>query len=740
MRGVFLYVLLVISIANASNMLTQEKTSSKDSKAQLFELSANSVTSQGNIITAQENAFLLSEDIYMYADVITYDRESKDVALNGNVRVYYGDMLFIDAGSVHINLQTKHASITPAFLLGGDGLWVSSEQLESTQNIYSFKKAIVSSCDVQFPIWHINATSGSYNTQKEYVSAWNTRLYLGSLPLFYVPYFTFSTGTTRKSGLMPLEFGSTSREGYVFLVPFYLAPFNSWDMTFSPQFRTQRGNGLHYELRIADNKNNVATLNVGYFRQYENYLKTYDLKNKEIYGFDFKYERNGIFEPLFSNYKDNLFIDITYMNDLDYKHLQTVNGRFNTRLSTSRLNYFGQNGNHFLGIYGKYYLDLSNLNNNKDTPQVLPTVQYHHYISPLFFNNLFYSLNIESKNITRLSGYTYTQNAISLPLGVTVPLFKNFANLSGKIDAFASNVSLGNAQNINDPFSLQSVRTSMNYTYANYQIAINSDIAKAYKHFFHTAHFDSQFSAPLYYYAQEGLDSMRYEAYSQLAKTLSAAQLAQYWNPNDIIDISANRPKADVRLANYFYNTSGKEIAFYRIHQRIFTNDSALSVNQPLRQEIGVNLFNGITFASNLFYSHNTKRFNEASLTLNINKFGLIANASYFFKLDEDAMLKSGAYNNVYSSAFLRANARYDFGYFTLDANVGYDGANGILKDWSVVFSRDIACFGIGLKFATDVRPVFTNSGIDTLSNQYIKIEFRFSPLTPIGFTQKLQN
>lgn len=738
MRVVICSIMLSVSIVMANDTATINK-SKTDSKPQLFELSANNVTSQGNVITAQENAFLLSEDIYMYADIITYDRESKDITLRGNVNVYYGEMLFIDTQSVDINLQTKQASITPAFLLGQGGLWVASEQLASNESVYSFKKAIISSCDVQLPIWHINASSGFYNTQKEYVSAWNTRLYLGSLPLFYVPYFTFSTGTTRKSGLMPLEFGSTSREGYVFLTPFYLAPFNSWDMTFTPQFRTQRGNGLHYEFRIADNKNSVATLRVGYFKQYENYLRNYDLKNKEIYGFEFNYKKEGIFESLFSDYKDNLFAELTYMNDLDYKRLQTVNGRFNTRLSTSRLNYFGQHNNHYIGIYGKYFLDLSSTN-NQSTYQTLPSIQYHHYITPLFLDNIFYALDIESKNITRQSGYTYTQNSISLPLGITVPLFKNFMNISGRFDGFASNVELGNAQNINDPFTNRTVRTSMNYAYANYQVTLNSDIVKAYKNFFHTAHFDSQFSAPLYYYAQEGLDSARYEAYSQLTKNISAASLAQYWNPNDIVDISANKPKVDVKLSNYFYNTKGREIMFYRIYQRIFTNDSQLSVNQPLRQEIGINLFDGFTFAGNIFYSHNTHRFNEASLTLNFNKFGLSVNTSYFFKLDEDVMLKSSAYNNVYSSAFLRANTRYDFGYFTLDANIGYDEANSRLKDWSIVFSRDIACFGIGLKFATDLRPVFTNSGIDTLSNQYIKIELRFSPLTPIGFTQKLQN
>ena len=62
--------------------------------------------------------------------------------------------------------------------------------------------------------------------------------------------------------------------------------------------------------------------------------------------------------------------------------------------------------------------------------------------------------------------------------------------------------------------------------------------------------------------------------------------------------------------------------------------------------------------------------------------------------------------------------------------------------NWSVILSRDIRCFGVALKLAADVRPILTtNTGkpIETITNQYIKIEFRFVPLAGVGFTQRLQ-
>ena len=90
----------------------------------------------------------------------------------------------------------------------------------------------------------------------------------------------------------------------------------------------------------------------------------------------------------------------------------------------------------------------------------------------------------------------------------------------------------------------------------------------------------------------------------------------------------------------------------------------------------------------------------------------------------------------------MRGSLRYDFGYFQFSGNVGYDTQNNYFKNWSVILSRDIRCFGVALKLAADVRPILTtNTGkpIETITNQYIKIEFRFVPLAGVGFTQRLQ-
>ena len=131
---------------------------------------------------------MLSEDVYMYADKITYNREEESALLEGNVRIYRGGSLFVDAARVEMNLKTKHTILQPAYFQNENGMWFSGREVQDSDKIYTFKKAIISSCDVQFPIWHLKSTSGHYNSQKEYISTWNSRLYFGSLPVFYLPY------------------------------------------------------------------------------------------------------------------------------------------------------------------------------------------------------------------------------------------------------------------------------------------------------------------------------------------------------------------------------------------------------------------------------------------------------------------------------------------------------------------------------------------------------------------------
>ncbi len=237
-----------------------------EQKADMFDLSADDVRASGDIITAEGNAFLLYGDAYMVAQKIIYNKQSKEVHLEGGAKVYQGNILYLDVERVDITLEDKHTIMSNLYLQSTMGIWIMAKQGEGQDDNYTFKKGVISGCDIQHPLWHLNVSSGTYNAQKEYISVWNPRFYLGSMPVFYFPYFFAPTGNIRKTGLLSPEMSFSNKQGFMYMQPLFIAPFNRWDMTLSPQVRTQRGYGGEVEFRFADKENNIATLEDDIFK------------------------------------------------------------------------------------------------------------------------------------------------------------------------------------------------------------------------------------------------------------------------------------------------------------------------------------------------------------------------------------------------------------------------------------------------------------------------------------------
>lgn len=714
-------------------------------RADMFDISADDVSASGDEVIAQGNAFLLYGDMYMVANTIIYNKQTKIAQLVGNVKVYQGDVLYLDVERADINMENKHIALSQPYLQSNTSIWLLSQQSEGKDGVYTFKRSVISGCDIVSPLWHLNVSSGTYNADKAYMSVWNPRFYIKSVPVFYLPYFVAPTGNVRKSGLLSPQMSFSNRQGFMYMQPLFIAPFNRWDITLSPQIRTERGLGGELEFRFADKNNQIATLQTRYFHNQDSYVREYSLVNQHIYGGLLKYQTQHIFTSSNNaSVSDGFYADITYMNDLEYMRLKSLNTAFNTRLYESRVNYFLNADKHYFGTYIKYYLDLSQASNTS-TFQNLPQIHYHYYTDSLFFKNLLYSFDFQSKNITRPSGYGYFQNTMSLPIGVNLPLFNKYISVGANVDMYATSVGLNNMLGMLDATNV-GLEKNINYAVSSYNISLNTDLARPYKHFFHSMHFEAIFSGALYKYTSQAVSDDRYEAYNRLVEqnNINNYDLTIYWNPSDIVDVMKNKHKVDLKFSQYFYGRNGKELFYWRIYQRLFLQDSFLSRSQTLRNELGFSPINGLNLSASVFYSYTRNTFSEASVNASFSRWGLDSNITYYFKLDP-LYLSSGLYSTG-NTGFVRGTLGYDFGLFRLNANVGYDTGLGYLKDWYVTISKDIRCFGVGLKFAQDVRPTLvtttantSGSGIEAVTNQYISIEFRFVPLSNAGFSYRFK-
>ncbi len=79
-------------------------------------------------------------------------------------------------------------------------------------------------------------------------------------------------------------------------------------------------------------------------------------------------------------FQEGLWIDATYLNDVDYLNLGSRDYRDLNSLVTSKDNYFLADEKNYYGAYVKYNIDTSALNNDR-TLQEYQSFQYHRFLN-----------------------------------------------------------------------------------------------------------------------------------------------------------------------------------------------------------------------------------------------------------------------------------------------------------------------------------------------------------------------
>lgn len=751
MIRIFFFIVFIFGGLLFASEIAVQKFDQNNRK--IFELFADKVQGEGGVVKAIGNAVLLNQDIYILADTISYDTQKRLVAIDGAIKIYKGGSLFGKAEHVVLNLDEKYEIIKPFYMQDGiSGMWVSSNFAENKNSKYSFKNATVSGCSIENPIWHIDATSGSYSANGAYLSMWNPKIYIGDVPVLYLPYLFLSTSTKRTSGLLYPEFAASNLEGFIYIQPFYLALQDFWDITFTPQVRTDRGIGGNIEARFIDSEQDNFIFNGRYFRNSVSYYEKNNLRNHNIFGFEFAHLSRNPLKKYFglTSFLDNgLYLDFLYMNDLDYVRFEGINRTVTDGTHMSQGNYYIQTQNHYFGLNFKYFLNLNQINNSK-TFQSVPNLQYHKYLNSLFFKNLLYSIDYQFKNTTRDIGYGYVQNVLNVPIGLQFSLFNKYVSLGIWNNIHLSNLTLTNPKDTYLPnLNEKATRKFGTIFSAGYLIYLNTDLAKDYDKVFHTFQFQAVFSAPYFEFSNELFDPQMYRLVPLATSALRDTDIKSYfinnrfydsvWDPLSVTSSMIVTKKLDLGLTQYFYGLGGRELFYWKIFQPLNLDDTVSIAKIPMENKVGFSPLKGLDAYGSIFYSFYHNRFDEISLNAQYKKKYLMARLSYYIKRKFGI---DGINKVVENSAnYLNGSFSNDFGYFGLSASAGYDINNNVLLDWDIGIFKNVRCFGIGLKFVNQRRPILTNNPgnpLKVLQNTYIKLELNFIPLTNTGLSYRI--
>lgn len=667
---------------------------------QKVEILAKTIEKEESIVHAQEEVVLYSEKYIITADEAFYDYNSSDLELIGDITIMEGTEFSTRSGYSKLNLKNDTGKLTPMFAYTGNSkVWLKCNEAEFDAEYYIARKSIVSSCNVQDPDWKIGFTTGEYNKESKFLSTYNALFYVDKIPVFYLPYFSFSTDSTRRTGLLRPKIGFSDDEGLFYLQPIYFAPQKNWDLQLNPQIRTNRGVGLHTELRFADSPYSTGSVFMGLFKEKSNYLLENDLENNKHYGYAIEYDRSKLFSDYFGeNVEDGLWIDFNYLNDIDY--LNTIDDSDTTynQLVQSTLNYYMKRDLDYFGLYAKYYINTS-AENNDATVQELPTFHYHRFSNSIFADNIFYSIDYKSTNYTSKDGFDATTHQIDAPISTYFPLLNDFLHFKASENFYLAQIDYENSNKNGDGNTIQNFHRFSLYT----------ELAKPYQDFLHTLYFGFEYTIPG--------SSRKSDGFKEIEEDTTI---------NEFDSLLLNtQENVSIKLIEYFYNTDGEKLVAHTLRQTILMGelDTDEYQYQDLSNDIYIYLNEDLSISNISKYSHEYSRFSKFQTSLN-------------WKIED--------YNTKFIHTYQKSSADEVDNYLTFSVNtnyvenynlfasLNYNIEDDYFKSWQVGWIMKKKCWDYRLAYKEDRAPDSSTNG--STNKRGIYLTFNLYPIGGISY------
>lgn len=217
-----------------------------------------------NIIVKSESALLVKDqlavfegDVSIVSRTSTIKADSANILDNGNEIKAKGDVQYTDellqvkseAIEVNSNLKLLQMQETDYKIAGINGRGGADILSISQERGVSLEDVTFTTCPEGGEDWKIKASEIAIKKDMPFGEAYNTRFYIGGIPVFYLPYFAFPITTERQTGFLFPEFGSSSTTGLEWEQPFYWNIAANMDATFSTRLMTNSGLQLKTEFR-----------------------------------------------------------------------------------------------------------------------------------------------------------------------------------------------------------------------------------------------------------------------------------------------------------------------------------------------------------------------------------------------------------------------------------------------------------------------------------------------------------
>ncbi len=664
-------------------------------RAEPVELYAGSISNDDNFTIASGDTYLIRKDMTIKADVIRFDKRTKDLEAFGNIFLtqpggsyLLSDYLFMDMNRSY-SILDKFFYMTPK-----DEIWISSCEAVRNDDLFLVKKALVSSCNPHDPDWTIGFSSGEFDREDEWLRLYNPVVYAGRVPVFYLPYIGIPTSTKRRSGILKPKYGTSNTEGAIFKQPLYLAPQPWWDATLIPEARTKRGNGLWGEFRVADSPYSTGSIEAGAFYDHQSFVNEYELQNDKHSGYHLRYNRSRLAADPEQGSRDALYIDYTRLTDVDYLTLQEQTA---TTLSTSKLNYLYYTRKNYFGLNAKYFQDMTTSTNDQ-TLQVLPQFHYHSSTDSLIWNHLIYSADYKAKRYDRVTGLTANDQVVNIPVSYAFSLFGDYLGGLVSNTFYHYRIDYGNDDSVSDPTYQNYGQVNKNSLYAT----LYTDLSRGYENFFHTINFSASYTK------------------------VNGFEQKGYFDP-EFVTVTEDTDKVALKFTQYFYSGMENSLS-HRLTQTYSLGDDDNITASDIENEINLKLYGSFVFNSRISVYDETRELYKASHTLQYRKQKFAFSFNNIYERDPltkavttDYYTYSGMIHPVYAHK--------------LSANYSYDTVLHTTTGYGVEYLYNKKCWDLTVSYSREIKPYLSNDTVNSKINDIIYLKINLNPFW--GFEQK---
>jgi hypothetical protein len=187
-----------------------------------------------------DHGVIQAEGLLLLADRIEYRIPDGHLTAVGHVRLegpdlrLRGERLQMDWALRSGEAWALQMDLPPSWTLR------SSHVAFTTLRTWSFDEVDLSPCPEDQPGWKAKLSSLKVDLDG-IATLWNTRIQLGTVPIFYLPYAFYPAEAKRTSGWLAPQMGMSSEFGASVGLSYYQVLGNSADVTLSPEFYSKEG-------------------------------------------------------------------------------------------------------------------------------------------------------------------------------------------------------------------------------------------------------------------------------------------------------------------------------------------------------------------------------------------------------------------------------------------------------------------------------------------------------------------